>query len=471
MTMKDPVIKMQSGNVKMLNAGRLFSVPMLIAMFLVLVSPLAATAQADDVYFVPSKENEEKVLVVKSTAERYNIGNNPNYPVRNVDEYNRRSSAYTDAPDEYVDENYSDEYYYDDGSYDDYSYSTRIIRFRNPRRAVYSSIYWDLMYGCGINDWLIYDNGYSIDIYPTYNNPFYFWTDFAFAWNPFNWYNWHSWYHTPHWDWHHPYYSHYYGNFYDHYYGHHNHIAMRPDRNYWSPSRRNNRYIPTNGAVGGGRRYAQGEAGRGNRVASSDNSGRVNLRGSGSNRGDRNGQLVSAGNDKNNNGRVNLRGNGNDRNRQQASAQNGNKRNGNGAGFRIGSDSDDNQRRQNAIRRQQPARNSVNVGNNRSDDSRRSGSNVRQERSSSSSSNNRSSSVNRRGAGASGDYNRPSSSSVRRTSSSSSGNRNNSSYSRSSSSSRSNGASYSSGSSSSRSSSSSSAGSRSGGSRGGGRGR
>ena len=461
--MKDQVMKMQSRDVKMI-----------VAMFLVLVSPLVATAQVDDVYFVPTKESEEKVLVVKSTAEKYNIDNTSASSMRNVDEYNRRSTVYTNAPDEYIDENYTDEYVCEDDSYDDYSYSTRIIRFRNPRRAVYSSIYWDLMYGCGINDWLIYDNGYSIDIYPTYNNPYYFWSDFAFSWNPFSWYSWHSWHYAAHWGWHHPYYSHYYGHCYDHYYGHHNHIAMRPNHNYWSPSRRNNRYIPTNGAVGGGR-YERGEGSRGNRVAASNNnnSGRVNLRGNAGNRGDKVASADRGTSNNNNSGRVNLRGNAGNRG-NNAAAQSGNKRNENGAGFKIGS----NQGRDNAIRRQQPARGSANVNNNRAANSGKSNSeSVRQQKSNSTSnSSNRGSSVNRRGSGSSSGYNRPSSTSVTRSrNSSSSENRSSSSYSRSSSSSRNNSSSYSSGSSS-RSSSGlgggsrggSSGGSRSGGSRGGG---
>lgn len=459
--MKDQVMKMQSRDVKMI-----------VAMFLVLVSPLVAMAQVDDVYFVPTKENEEKVLVVKSTAEKYNIDNTSASSMRNVDEYNRRSTAYTNAPDEYIDENYTDEYVYEDDSYDDYSYSTRIIRFRNPRRAVYSSIYWDLMYGCGINDWLIYDNGYSIDIYPTYNNPYYFWSDFAFSWNPFSWYSWHSWHHAAHWGWHHPYYSHYYGHCYDHYYGHHNHIAMRPNHNYWSPLRRNTRYIPTNGAVGG--RYERGEGSRGNRVAASNNnsSGRVNLRGSAGNRSDKVASADRGASDKNNSGRVNLRGNAG--NRGNNAAQSSNKRNENGAGFKIGS----NQGRDNAIRRQQPARGSANVSNSRAASSGKSNSeSVRQQKSNSTSNNsNRGTSVNRRGSGSSSGYNRPSSTSVTRSrNSSSSENRSSSSYSRSSGSSRNNSSSYSRGSSS-RSSSSfgggsrsgSSGGSRSGGSRGGG---
>lgn len=470
--MKDCVKRMQRNSL----------VAKFIALFLLCTYPLIVPAQVDDIYFVPSKEKENKVLVIKSTAERYNIGKESSAPVRDADEYNRRTVAYTNSPDEYVDENYADEYMYEDGSYDDYSYSTRIIRFRNPRRAVYSSIYWDLTYGCGINDWLIYDNGYSIDIYPTYNNPLYYWGDFAFAWNPFSWYSWHSWHgwhHTAYWGWHHPYYGHYYGHCYDHYYGHHNHFAMHHSHNYWSPVRRNSRYIPTNGAVGGGR-YDRGGGNHGDKVASSgrgngnNNSGRVNLRGNADNRGDK---VASAGrgdtgND--NGGRVNLRGNANNRS-DKSSVQSGNR--GNGAGFKIG----EGRKQENAIRRQQPSRGSVNAGSNRSEaNSKGNGANVRKERNGSSSSSvSRSSSVNRRNSGSTSGYNRPSSTSTTRSRNSSSSDNRNSSYSRSSSSSRSNSSSYSSGSSSRGSSSfgggsrgGSSGGSRSGGSRsGGGRGR
>ena len=431
------------------------------ALIVSLASPFAAMAQVDDVYFVPSKKSEEKVLVIKSTAEKYNISTASASQGRDVDEYNRRSTAYTDSPDEYIDENYTGDYSYEEGAYDDYSYSTRIIRFRNPRRAMYSPIYWDLMYGCGVSDWLIYDNGYSIDIYPTYNNHLYFYSDFAFGWNPFSWYSWNSWHYPGYYGWYHPYHSPYYNHFYGHYYP--GHLMAGAGGGYWGPARRSTRFVPTNGAVSGGR-SARGEGARSERgTVSGSRADRGSMRADGNVR--RNGST----------------GNG------RSVAQNGNKRNESGAGFRVESNDGKTQGRDNAIRRQQPARGSVNNAGNR-------GANgnvnvgVRQEGSKGASG---SSSVNRREPGSSSGYNRPSStstvrsrssssssssSSVRSGSGSSSNSRSSSSYSSGSSSSRSS-SSYGSSSGSSRSGSSfggssgSSRGSSSGGSRSGGRGR
>ena len=430
------------------------------ALLVSLASPFAAIAQVDDVYFVPSKKSEEKVLVIKSTAEKYNISTASASQGRDVDEYNRRSTAYTDSPDEYIDENYTGDYSYEEGAYDDYSYSTRIIRFRNPRRAMYSPIYWDLMYGCGVSDWLIYDNGYSIDIYPTYNNHLYFYSDFAFGWNPFSWYSWNSWHYPGYYGWYHPYHSPYYNHFYGHYYP--GHLMAGAGGGYWGPARRSTRFVPTNGAVSGGR-SARGEGARSERgTVSGSRADRSSMRADGNVR--RNGST----------------GNG------RSVAQNGNKRNESGAGFRIESNDGKTQGRDNAIRRQQPARGSVNNGGNRGVNGNVNAG-VRQESTKGASG---SSSVNRRESGTSSGYNRPSStstvrsrsssssssSSVRSSSGSSSNSRSSSSYSSGSSSSRSS-SSYGSSSGSSRSSSSfggssgSSRGSSSGGSRSGGRGR
>ena len=431
------------------------------ALIVSLASPFAAMAQVDDVYFVPSKKSEEKVLVIKSTAEKYNISTASASQGRDVDEYNRRSTAYTDSPDEYIDENYNGDYSYEEGAYDDYSYSTRIIRFRNPRRAMYSPIYWDLMYGCGVSDWLIYDNGYSIDIYPTYNNHLYFYSDFAFGWNPFSWYSWSCWHYPGYYGWHHPYHSPYYNHFYGHYYP--GHLTAGVGGGYWGPARRSTRFVPTNGAVSGGGRSARGEGARSERgTVSSSRADRGSMRADGNVR--RNGST----------------GNG------RSMAQSGNKRNESGAGFRIESNDGKTQGRDNAIRRQQPTRGSVNNGGNRGVNGNVNAG-VRQESSKGASG---SSSVNRRESGASSGYNRPSStstvrsrsssssssSSVRSSSGSSSNSRSSSSYRSGSSSSRSS-SSYGGSSGSSRSGSSfggssgSSRGSSSGGSRSGGRGR
>ena len=114
-----------------------------LAMMLMLVSPFVAFAQADDIYFVPTKSSEKTTIVVESVADKYNIVNETKVTVRNADEYNRRY-AYTDDPEAYIEENYGDEYVVAD-EYQDYDYSTRIIRFRSPGRAI-SNIYGDLAY-------------------------------------------------------------------------------------------------------------------------------------------------------------------------------------------------------------------------------------------------------------------------------------------------------------------------------------
>lgn len=451
-----------------------------LAVLLLLVSPFAGSAQVDDIYFVP-KKSEKKTLVVERISDKYGIDSEVKSPMRDVDEYNRRSSGYTNDPEAYIEENYSDEYESDADEYQEYDYSTRIIRFHSPRRA-FSSIYWDLSYGCGINDWYVYDNGYTIDIYPTVNNPLYFFGDFSFSWNFLNYYNWRSWYnyyswgYTPYWGWHHPGY-----HCYDHYWfghgwhGHHWNPHI-PAGN-WNYGRRPIGRIPHNGAVTARRDNVPSNSSvRGGndsgRVASNGNSGGVDLRGvrKGSDRD--NGSVAVRQNEmsgKTNRGGVNLRGN---------NAGNGSERNGNGQvrEVRFGSNSKSNRQvGENRARRQQSARSLVN-----SNDRKRSSSvsdnaseNVRQKRNSSTLRKEQSGTVNRRGSSSSGSYNRQSSTSVTRSRNSSTQSRGNSSYSSGSSSSRKSGSSFSSGSSSRSSSGSSLRGSSSGGSRssGGGRGR
>ena len=264
----------------------------LLVVLALLVSPFTLQAQVDDIYFVPKKE-KEKVLVVKSVTEEYYVDEDASY--RDVDEYNRRSAGYTNDPELYIEENCSDDDYYYADEYNDYDYSTRIIRFRNPQRAVGSAIYWDLNYGCGINDWLVVDNGYSIDIYPTVNNPLYLLNTASYVWNSINYYNWRDWYnryywdYTHYWNYHYPYYHRYYDychygtHYHNHWYGHH---YDNYHRSLWRPSR-NYAHIPSNGAVSGGRRHAgngkpysntAGRGDRGGRVDRGKNGG-VDLRG------------------------------------------------------------------------------------------------------------------------------------------------------------------------------------------------
>ena len=199
-------------------------------LFLLLASPLLVWAQADDMYYVPKKET--KVNTAKSANDFYFAEDeNP------VDE-----DCYSYETDGYAGE--TEFAYYTNDLYevmDDYTYSNRIIRFQSPRRLLSSSLYWDLKYNCGINDWLVYDDGYSVYVYPTANNLYYN--------NPYNhWWNWNA-YHY----WNYPYYSYYnHWHRYDycwhnpHWYNHH-HTNVS-----WYPSFRNCE-VPTNGSIASNR--------------------------------------------------------------------------------------------------------------------------------------------------------------------------------------------------------------------------
>ena len=216
-----------------------------LVLFLLLASPLLALAQVNDMYFVPKKE--KKVLVVKSAEEIYLVDD-----VENVD----NGGEYTD---EYVDE--AETAYFTNDLYDvmdDYTYSTRIVRFQSPSRLLSTNLYWDLKYSCGINDWLVYDNGYTVYIYPTANNIFY---NDPYYYNRVNLWNWNT-YHT----WYYPYYRHnYWWDCYDyhwnhhnhHHWAHHNHYWHKPYYGYhgshnlsWKPANRKSN-IPTNGSIAG----------------------------------------------------------------------------------------------------------------------------------------------------------------------------------------------------------------------------
>lgn len=152
-------------------------------LLLMLFAPFALMAQIDDVYFVPKKEKNP--VTVKSTEESFFV---------DAEEYYEEVGSETD----FMVEDASGSLYADtvmdigntivglDGvSYtndpklfydNNFSYSSRIVRFRAPGRLFGDNLYWDLVYGCGINDWLVYDNGYTLDIYPTVNNPWFYWS-------------------------------------------------------------------------------------------------------------------------------------------------------------------------------------------------------------------------------------------------------------------------------------------------------
>lgn len=209
------------------------------SLLLALLLPLTSVAQVNDIYFVPTKE--KKTVVVKSSE---------------VNSFADIDNNYTTEEEFAVDTLEADVVYYTNDLYDlyygDYDYSTRIVRFRSPGRLMGSSLYWDLRYNSGINDWLIYDNGYTIDIYPTANNPFYYggcglgyynpsawhvhfnlftpywaWTP-SWYWHDFHWHN-HHWYsshwynhhwHNHHWHNHHWHRPHWYAGYYPTHNGH-----------------------------------------------------------------------------------------------------------------------------------------------------------------------------------------------------------------------------------------------------------
>ena len=136
--------------------------------------PIGLLAQSvdDDLYFVPSKDKQEKKETpVKKEPKKQvttNIYTSPGTTVvvqdrkgrtRDVDEYNRRYDA---RENEFVMDNdtlYIKEKSNPDldgewvtgefnGTTDDYEYAERIIRFRNPRFAISisSPLYWDVVY-------------------------------------------------------------------------------------------------------------------------------------------------------------------------------------------------------------------------------------------------------------------------------------------------------------------------------------
>ena len=194
-------------------------------LFLLMTTPLFTWAQVDDMYYVPKKEKKD--LHVKSAEEVYFADDNTA-----IDE---------DSLTYIGDEN---EGYYTNDLYDvmdDYTYSNRIIRFQSPRRMYANDIYWDLMYGCGVNDWYVYDNGYTLYIYPTGNNPYFMSPGYYHWMNRWNWNSCYYDYYYPYYSWHnyHPYYG-------WHNYHHHWHTPVASHKP-WKPKYREN--IPTNGSV------------------------------------------------------------------------------------------------------------------------------------------------------------------------------------------------------------------------------
>lgn len=194
-----------------------------LVLILMLTFPLVVSAQFDDIYFVPKKEKKVVAEVVDENVFAY-------------DEYSVEDAAPSEEQYEYYDE-------------EDFPYSTRIVRFRSPARLIGSSLYWDLRYNCGIDDWLVYDNGYTLDIYPTYNNPYYYW-----SYAPYNnwWYCSYNHWNDYYWGCHHYYPSyHWYGHHHCHYGGFHpGYIA----HNSWRPQHKVQVDVPVNKSLNKGER-------------------------------------------------------------------------------------------------------------------------------------------------------------------------------------------------------------------------
>ena len=203
----------------------------------------SASAQRDDLYFVPKKKvkAEVKSTLVSETAASDEEQSDKTLSVTTVpakllemdeDAYNRRGAYLTEQGDvvsEFAvdDEGFvliteeGDTMWTDadtlrltrvtdgegwvngfDGSDSDYEYAMRIIRFRNPRYAipVSSPLYWDVVYGSALWpswDWNIYDDGMYAYVFPTTSN-WYYW-DYRMSY-PFGWSAWSSpYYHGCHW--------------------------------------------------------------------------------------------------------------------------------------------------------------------------------------------------------------------------------------------------------------------------------
>lgn len=195
-------------------------------LLLVLAYPLISVAQHDDIYFVPKKE--KKTVVESKARDNSFVG---------LDDVEQ--SVYEDVDEVYTT---SESFDYSD---DDFRYSTRIVRFRSPHTLVGSTLYWDLTYNSGINDWMVYDDGYYLDIYPTYSNPVYYYPRRSHYW-----WGWDNWYHHD-FCWSHNYlhYNHCYQTYHWNMHHHHHGVHFPPyfAHGSWKPSHKVHRDIPVNG--------------------------------------------------------------------------------------------------------------------------------------------------------------------------------------------------------------------------------
>ena len=197
------------------------------ALMLVGVS-LSASAQHDDLYFVPKKKAktesaqtavaEDKATPVSEKTLSVNSASTKGLEI-DEDAYNRRGSYVTDQGDAVSEFAMSDEGFVliteegdtmwlntdtlrltrvseegqgwvngFEGSASDYEYAMRIIRFRNPRYAipVSSPLYSEIVYGGAMWpswEWNIYDDGLYAYVIPTSRN----WDYWSYMTSPYSW--------------------------------------------------------------------------------------------------------------------------------------------------------------------------------------------------------------------------------------------------------------------------------------------
>lgn len=195
----------------------------------------SASAQRDDLYFVPKKkskavnvdDNKDSEVMTstsaKESAKTLTVTEvSASQLVMDEDAYNRRGSYLTEQGSAVSELAMDDEGFVliteegdtlwmntdtlrlarvtegegwingFDGSDSDYEYAMRIIRFRNPRYAipVSSPLYWDVVYGGALWpswDWNIYDDGLYAYVFPTTSN-WHYW-DYMMSY-PFGWSAW-----------------------------------------------------------------------------------------------------------------------------------------------------------------------------------------------------------------------------------------------------------------------------------------
>lgn len=196
-------------------------------------APFLGFAQIDDMYYVPSKKTTSQNSGTSSSSSSssssysYALADEDTYDdeevnyagsnVRDVDEYNRRSSWTGEYEDEYAAD---DSIYYEEDAESEYDCSKRILRFCTPTVgvAVSSPYYWDLCYGPDAIYWDVYDDGVYAYVFPcswsyVYWDPYYslawtwgwtwgaaYWSWWGYpwfgwygGWRPHHYYGWHGW--------------------------------------------------------------------------------------------------------------------------------------------------------------------------------------------------------------------------------------------------------------------------------------